>query len=597
MSDRNSASGTLGTVPPEPLADFAKVAEQSRRILVDFMDRHTERVRQGDLDPFNIGNAFFEMTAQMMANPAKLAEAQISLWRDYMALWQHTADRMMGRAGEPVAAPAPDDRRFKDSEWNENQLFDFIKQSYLLSARWLQATVEGVEGLDPVSRRKVDFYTRQFVDAMAPTNFALTNPEVFRATRESKGENLVGGLRNLLDDLERGGGDGPAIKMIDENAFKIGENIAITAGKVVQRTDLAELIQYSPTTETVYRRPLLIVPPWINKYYILDLRPENSFIRWAVAQGFTVFVISWINPDETLTDKEFVDYMAEGPLAALDAIEQATGERAVNAIGYCLGGTLLATTLAYMAARKDDRIKAATFFTALVDFAEAGDLQVFVDEEQVTQLEERMAEKGYLDAEAMAKTFNMLRANDLIWSFVINNYLLGRDPLPFDLLHWNSDSTRMPAKMHSFYLRKMYIDNLLRTPGGIELDGTPIDLGGVTIPTYLLAAKDDHIAPWKACFAANHLFKGPSRFVLAASGHVAGVINPPDKQKYGYWTSDSKSRDPEKWLDGATDSAGSWWPDWARWLARRSGKKVVARVPGDGKLKVLDDAPGRYILT
>ena len=581
---------------PDDDIDFARVAEQSRKIVADFMARHNERLIEGDVDPLNVSSAFFEMAAQMMADPARLAQAQMSLWQDYMALWQHTTERMMGVEKTPLIEPAKDDRRFRHADWDDNLLFDYLKQSYLLTARWLHSTVDDIEGLDRDTQHKIDFYTRQFVDAIAPTNFALTNPEVIRATHESHGENLIRGLRNLLDDLEDGGGHGPAIRMIDENAFKIGENIAISPGKVVMRTDLAELIQYTPTTEQVYRRPLLIVPPWINKYYILDLRPENSFIRWAVDQGFTVFVLSWANPDEALADKEFVDYMHEGPLAALDAIEQATGMRDVNAIGYCLGGTLLATTLAYMAATDDKRIKAATFFTSLVDFTEAGDLRVFVDEDQVAALEKQMAEKGYLDAEAMAKTFNMLRANDLIWSFVVNNYLLGRDPPPFDLLYWNSDSTRMPAKMHSFYLRRMYMENLLAEPGGISLDGVPIDLGKVTVPTYILAAKEDHIAPWTACYAATRLLGGDARFVLAASGHVAGVINPPVKAKYGYQTGESKGVAAQDWMDAAESHDGSWWPDWAAWLKRRSGKKVAARMPGEGALKALADAPGEYIL-
>ena len=589
--------GNPSETRPDEGLDFARIAEQSRQIVADFMARHSERLNEGDVDPMNVSSAFFEMAAHMIANPARLAQAQMSLWQDHMALWQHATERMMGVESEPLIEPHKDDRRFRDSEWNENLLFDYFKQSYLLTARWLHATVDDVEGLDRDTQHKIDFYTRQFVDAIAPTNFALTNPEVLRATQESHGENLIRGLQNLLDDLEKGGGHGPAIRMIDETAFKVGENIAIAPGKVIMRTDLAELIQYTPSTEQVYARPLLIVPPWINKYYILDLRPENSFIRWAVDQGFTVFVVSWANPGEALADKEFVDYMHEGPLAALDAIEQATGQRDVNTIGYCLGGTLLATTLAYMAAKKDTRIKAATFFTSLLDFTEAGDLRVFVDEDQIASLEKQMAEKGYLEAEAMARTFNMLRANDLIWSFVTNNYLLGRDPLPFDLLYWNSDSTRMPAKMHSFYLRRMYMENLLAKPGGISLDGVPIDLGKVKIPTYILAAKEDHIAPWTACYAATHLMSGPTRFILAASGHVAGVINPPVKAKYGYQTGETEGLAAQDWLDAAEAYDGSWWPDWAAWLKPRSGKKVSARTPGDGKLKALADAPGDYILS
>ena len=410
-----------------------------------------------------------------MADPSRLVQAQLSLWNDYLTLWQRTAQRFLGGDAQPMIEPSAGDRRFRDAAWTENTLFDFIKQSYLLTARWMQSTVRDVEGIDERTARKVDFYTRQFVDALAPSNFLMTNPEALRATIETKGENLLDGLKNLLDDLERGKGH-LAIKMTDMEAFRIGENIAVTPGKVVYQNDLMQLLQYEPTTENVKRRPLLIIPPWINKFYILDLRPSNSFIRWAVSQGHTVFVISWVNPDEHLAAKTFTDYMLEGPLVALDAIEQATGERDANVIGYCLGGTLLASTLAYMAVKRDNRIKSATYLVTMVDFAEAGELSVFIDEEQLSALEERMNTKGYLEGRDMATTFNMLRANDLIWSFVVNNYLLGKSPFPFDLLYWNADSTRMPAAMHSFYLRNMYQENLLVKPGGITLDGVPIDL-------------------------------------------------------------------------------------------------------------------------
>mgnify|MGYP001360901424 FL=1 len=581
---------------PDPIEiskAMASIAERSQRIVSDFLQRQSgEGV--GMSDPLNIGRAFLEMTARLMADPAKLVQAQMNLWQDYMNLWQATARKLMGEESEPVIQPSPEDRRFRDAAWQENQLFDFIKQSYLLSARWLQSTVREIEGLDEKTARKVDFYTRQFVDAMAPSNFVMTNPEVLRATIESGGENLIKGLQNLLDDLERGKGK-LAIKMTDLEAFRLGENIAVTPGKVIFQNDLMQLIQYTPTTETVYRRPLLIIPPWINKYYILDLREKNSFIKWAVAQGHTVFVISWVNPDERLARKTFEDYMVEGPLAAFDAMEQATGEREFNVIGYCLGGTLLAATLAWMAAKGDDRVASATFLTTLTDFSEPGELGVFIDEEQLTALEQRMNEKGYLDGHAMAMTFNMLRANDLIWSFVVNNYLLGKDPFPFDLLYWNSDSTRMPAAMHSFYLRKMYQENLLVKPGGITLKGVPIDLRKVAVPTFILSTKEDHIAPWKSTYAATRIYSGPVKFVLAASGHIAGVVNPPDAHKYSYWTNSKLPADPEDWLRGAKENPGSWWPEWAKWVSKFGGGKVPARQPGDGKLKPIEDAPGSYV--
>ncbi|GIX10624.1 alpha/beta hydrolase [Elioraea sp.] len=573
--------------------NMADIASRSQRIVMEFLKRQNDAQMPG-FDPLNIGSAFLEMTARMMANPAKLVQAQMSFWQDYMLLWQNTARRLMGDTPEPVVEPPPGDRRFKHEDWHENEVFDFIKQSYLLSARYVQNIVKNVDGLDDKTAQKLDFYARQFVDALAPTNFLLTNPEVLRRTVETGGENLVRGLNNLLADLERGKGK-LHIKMTDYEAFKVGENIATTPGAVVFQNDLMQLIQYAPSTETVLKRPLLITPPWINKYYILDLRPKNSFVRWAVAQGHTVFMISWVNPDERLAEKTFEDYMLEGPLAALDAIEQATGEREVNAIGYCLGGTLLACTLAHMAAKNDSRIKAATFFTTLVDFAEAGELTVFIDEEQLRALEESMQRKGYLDGSEMAATFNMLRANDLIWSFVVNNYLLGQEPFPFDLLYWNSDSTRMPAAMHSFYLRKMYQENKLVQPGGITLGGTPIDLGHITVPSYILATREDHIAPWKACYKATQIYGGRKRFVLAASGHIAGVVNPPDAGKYSHWVNTELPPDPEAWLAGATELAGSWWPDWQRWVASLSKAKVPARQPGDGRLAVIEPAPGSYV--
>jgi len=510
-----------------------------------------------------------------------------------LTLWQRTTQRFLGGSAEPMIEPPAGDRRFRDKAWTDNTLFDFIKQSYLLTARWLQGTVKQVDGIDERTARKIDFYTRQFVDAIAPSNFLMTNPEVLRATIESRGENLINGLKNLIDDLERGKGR-LAIKMTDMAAFRIGENIALTPGKVVYQNDLLQLIQYVPTTATVKRRPLLIMPPWINKFYILDLQPANSFIRWAVGEGHTVFVVSWVNPDERLATKTFADYMREGPLAALDAIEQAIGEREANVIGYCLGGTLLASTLAYMAVKRDTRIKSATYFVAMVDFAEAGELSVFIDEEQLAALEERMDAKGYLEGRAMATTFNMLRANDLIWSFVVNNYLLGKSPFPFDLLYWNADSTRMPAAMQSFYLRNMYQENLLVKPGGISLDGVPIDLRKIKTPSFLLSTREDHIAPWRSTYAATQIYKGPVKFVLSASGHIAGVVNPPGS-KYGHWENDNNPPTPEEWFATATAVPGSWWPVWERWVSQYSGGEVPARHPGYGKLKPIEDAPGSYV--
>jgi polyhydroxyalkanoate synthase len=574
---------------------FKDIAERSRKLLQEFAERYRSDGPQ-PVDPLRLTQTFMDFTAKMLADPNRLMQAQIELWQQYMRLWQVTTQRMLGQTVEPMAEPARGDKRFNDPAWKDEVVFDYIKQSYLLTARWLQGTVKEVEGIDDKTAQKVDFYTRQFIDAMSPSNFALTNPQVVKATLDSKGENLVKGLQNLLTDLERGKGR-LAIRQTDMNAFQVGGNVATSPGKVVYQNEVMQLIQYAPRTEEVYSTPLLIVPPWINKFYILDLKPENSFIKWATERGYTVFVVSWVNPDERLTKLVFEDYMKLGPLAALDAIEKATGQRKASAIGYCIGGTLMATTLAYMAARGDDRIAACTFFTAQVDFTEPGELGVFIDEDQLAGVEEVMSKKGYLDGTEMATTFNMLRANDLIWSFVVNNYLLGKDPFPFDLLFWNADATRMPAAMHSYYLRNMYQKNLLVKPGGLVIDNVPIDLRKISIPIYLQAGKDDHIAPAKSVYKATQLLSGPVRFMLAGSGHIAGVVNPPHAKKYQHWLNETPKNPPtlEEWRAGATEYPGSWWNDWDRWLSEKSGPKVPARIPGEGGLPALEDAPGSYV--
>lgn len=581
------------TDPGEFVRNMVRVGIQSQRLLADFFKNQTAKFGSEPLDPLNLGGAFMDLLRGMVADPAAIMEAQFSLWHDYMELWERTARRMLGGDTEPVVSPAAADRRFKDKEWQENQIFAFIKQSYLLTANWLQNTVANVEGLDAQSRRRIQFYTKQFADAFAPTNFVLTNPEVLRTTLRSNGENLVRGLNNLLEDLDRGQGQ-LAIRQ-STDVFKVGENIATAPGKVIFRNSLIELLQYAPSTKEVYERPLLIFPPWINKFYILDLRPENSFIRWAVAQGYTVFVASWVNPDNRLARKTFEDYMREGIFAALDAVAQATGIRDPNVIGYCIGGTLLTATLAYMADKGDDRVHSATFFAAQADFSEAGDLQIFIDDVQLEALEQQMeASGGVLEGNRMATTFNMLRANDLIWSFVVNNYLLGRDPVPFDLLYWNSDTTRMPEATHLFYLRKFYKENAL-AKGMLELGGAKLDLAKIKVPIYLQSAKEDHIAPYRSVYKTTQLVKGPVRFILAGSGHIAGVINPPAAKKYQHWTNEKLPAKVEDWLAGATEHPGSWWTDWDKWLAPLSGKKIPARKPGDGKLKPLGDAPGTYV--
>jgi polyhydroxyalkanoate synthase len=590
---------TKDTEPTPDPAEVAKilgeVAERSSNVMADFVTRHANGKGLAFTDEFGIARAFMDMWAKLLANPMALAQAQMNMYFDYLRLWQSSWLKLLGQTAEPVAAPEQGDNRFKDEDWQNNFVFDYVKQSYLIAARHIHDVVSGVQGLPDESKKKVDFFTRQYVDALSPSNFALTNPQVLRETMKSGGTNLVKGLKNLLEDLDEGDGQ-LRIKMTDEKAFRIGQNVATTPGKVVFQNDLMQLIQFNPSTEQVFRQPLLIIPPWINKYYILDLREKNSFIKWAAAQGHTVFVVSWVNPDARLANKNFEDYMLEGPLAALDAIEQATGERSVNAIGYCLGGTLLGATLAYMAAKNDTRVNSATFFVALLDFSIPGELGVFIDEQQVENLERRMNERGFLEGSEMAGTFSMLRSNDLVWSFVINNYLMGKEPFPFDLLYWNSDSTRMPARMHSFYLRNMYLKNALKDPGGVTLAGVPIDLGKVKTPAYFISTAEDHIAPWKSTYLGARHLGGPVRFVLGGSGHIAGIVNPPAAKKYSYCTNERLAPVPDDWQVAATRHEGSWWNDWQAWMEARNGtERVPARVPGDGKLKVIEDAPGSYV--
>jgi polyhydroxyalkanoate synthase len=546
-------------------------------------------------DVRRIGKPILDVATSYVKNPLKLVEAQAQLWNGYLDLWQSTTRRLMGQETEPVVQPARADKRFKDSDWQNNVAFDLMKQSYLLMSQWLGQQVRDTEGVDEHTRKKAEFYVKQFADAFSPSNFLLTNPQVLRATLQSNGENLVLGMQHLLEDVERGHGK-LNIQQTDMKAFELGRNIALTPGKVVFQNDLIQLLQYEPTTGKVHKRPLLIFPPWINKYYILDLTPEKSFVRWAVEQGYTVFVVSWVNPDAQQAMISFESYMIDGAYPALDAIEKATGEKDVNAIGYCIGGTLLASTLAHMAAKNDGRIKSATFFATQVDFTEAGDLQVFVDEGQIAGLEQQMeANGGLLEGSAMASTFNMLRSNELIWSYVVNNYLLGREPVPFDLLYWNADATRMPAKMHLFYLRECYLRNNL-AEGRMELGGETLDLSKIKIPIYLQSSREDHIAPYNSVYKATRLFGGDVKFIVAGSGHIAGVINPPSARKYQYWTNDARPRLAKEWLEEATETPGSWWHDWESWLKPQSGPLVNARAPGDGKLKVLEDAPGSYVL-
>ena len=588
-----SAESTPGLDSQEFARNMLTVGVKSQQLLLDFAARLARRDSAQPLDPLNISGAMMTLVKAMSGDREAVAAAQAQWWNGFMTLWESTARRMLGGEAPSVVEPAPGDRRFRADAWKQNEIFDFIKQSYLLTANAMQDMVGKLHGLDETERQRVGFYTRQFADAFAPTNFPLTNPEVLKATLASNGENLVKGLDNLLADIERGHGELSIRQSAD--GFTIGENVATAPGKVVFRNAVMELLQYAPATDEVYQRPLLIFPPWINKFYIIDLRPENSFVRWLVGQGYTVFLVSWVNPGAEMADAGFEEYMKGGIFAALDAVEKATGVRDPNCVGYCIGGTLLAATLAYMAAKKDDRVHSATFWAAQTDFSEAGELSVFVDEAQLDALKAKMdSEGGVLPGSKMAGAFNMLRANDLIWSFVINNYMLGKQPMPFDLLYWNSDTTRMPEKLHLSYLRNCYKENALAL-GKMTLDGVTLDLSRIKVPAYFQSAKEDHIAPAASVFKGAKLFGGPVRFILAGSGHIAGVINPPAAKKYQYWTNDKKAVSLDAWRAGAKETAGSWWPDWDKWLSKLSGDKVPARTPGDGKLKVLCDAPGTYV--
>ena len=576
--------------------NMAKATELWQRILqITTAHRMAQPVAtMGHTDPLSLAESAIHMARHISFDPNKLAEAQLGLARDHMKLWQWWTDQMLGRNATPTVEANPKDRRFNDEGWANSSVFDFIKQNYLINARWLQDMVGNIDGLDAHTAHKLNFFTRQFVDAMAPSNFVFTNPEVMRTMLETNGESVVTGLGHLLADIEKGGGE-LRISMTDENAFTLGKNIAATPGSVVYENDLMQLIQYAPTTQTVYKTPLLLIPAWINKYYIFDLTAERSYVRWLVSQGYTVFVISWVNPDEKLGRKSFEDYLRQGPLAALDVIEKICGTKQTSIIGYCLGGTLTAITLSYLRTiGESSRVASATYLTTLIDFAEAGDIAVFIDETQLDALEARMSERGYLEASEMNTTFNMLRANDLIWSFVVNNYLLGKQHFPFDLLYWNSDSTRMPAAMHAFYLRNMYQKNNLIKPGGITLLDTPINLAKLTTPSYVLATREDHIAPWTSAYIATQVYDGECVFSLSDSGHVAGVINPPVKKKYCYWVNDKLPAKADDWFKSAKQHPGSWWDHWHVWQSKRMGVKVPARKPGNAKYKPIEPAPGRY---
>jgi polyhydroxyalkanoate synthase len=597
MSDLTTESNVAKKFDPEAFAmNLAKAMESSGQALAAYLKPRDDGEAK-DKPPSEMGEViktFSTVADYWLSDQTRAAELQMKLGKAYLDLWGSSMRRLVGEEAPPAIAPAPRDKRFADPEWKSNQFFDFVMQAYLLSTQWAQDLVRNAEGLDPHTRKKAEFYVQQITNALAPSNFVLTNPEVLRETLASSGDNLVRGMKMLAEDIEAGSGT-LRIRQSDPSNLEVGVNMATTPGKVIFQNDLMQLIQYTPSTENVLRTPLLIVPPWINKFYILDLKPEKSYVKWCVDQGITVFLISWVNPDKTLGKKTFDDYMKEGPLAAMDAIEKATGELKVHTAGYCVGGTLLATTLAWLAEKRRQRVTSATFFAAQVDFTHAGDLLVFVDEGQISALERDMQAAGVLEGSKMAMAFNMLRSNDLIWSYVVSNYLKGKAPSSFDLLHWNSDATRMPAANHSFYLRNCYLENRLST-GSMVLDNTLLDLSKVKVPIYNLATKEDHIAPADSVLYGSQFFGGPVKFVLSGSGHIAGVVNPPASNKYQFWTNDNiKDTTLADWLKGAQEHKGSWWPDWRAWLTSIDAEQVPARAVGTDALPAIEDAPGSYV--
>jgi polyhydroxyalkanoate synthase len=574
--------------------NLARAALTAQGAIAEMALRQADRPAALSPDPFHVAPALTQVMGRLAAQPDRMMRAQADLFSRYLDLWQVTARRAGGETVEPVVTPAKGDKRFSDPDWSDNPVFDAIKQSYLITSNWLNGLVSDVDGVDPLEKRRVEFFVKMLTDAFSPSNFLASNPAALKEVMATGGQSLVKGMENFQADLQRGGGQ-LAIAQTDYELFKIGENVATAPGKVVFRNEIIELLQFSPTTEEVFEIPLVIFPPWINKFYILDLRPENSMIRWLASQGITVFVASWVNPDARLATKTFEDYMRQGVYEGVAAALKQTGVDHVNTVGYCIGGTLLSATLAHMTARGDTSIGSATFFAAQQDFSEAGDLLLFTNEDWLKDLEAKMDEGGgVLSGQTMADTFNALRSNDLIWSFFVNNYLLGKEPKPFDLLFWNSDQTRMPKTLHTYYLRRFYGENAM-AKGQLTLDGVQIDLSTVKVPVYVQSSKEDHIAPARSVYKGARLFGGPVTFTMAGSGHIAGVINAPAAHKYQHWTNDDLPPTLDEWQAGAVEHPGSWWPHWAGWLKARSGKMVKARDPALGPLKPLGDAPGEYV--
>ncbi|RUR29901.1 class I poly(R)-hydroxyalkanoic acid synthase [Vreelandella nanhaiensis] len=579
-------------------AQLKEVGDQYQGLMQDLLARMVPSEAAGSIHE-DMRKSFEAGAQALMKNPGLLWQTQMRLLQDQWLLWQQNMRALAGEQVAPLITPSKNDRRFKDEAWTQDPHYASIMQQYLLFSKIVEDLVESLEGMDSAQQRNLAFYARQIVSAMAPTNFLSTNPEVMRRTLETRGQNLVEGLARLREDLENSA-EGINVCMTERNAFGIGENVAVTPGAVVYENELIQLIQYAPSTEKTFKTPLLIVPPWINKYYILDLRQDNSMVKWMLDQGHTVFLISWRNPGPEQHDITWADYMQMGPISAMDAIERACGEKSVNLVSYCVGGTLAASTVAYLAGtRQARRVKSVTYMATLQDFRDPGDIGVFLNESVLQGLEKTMQLKGYLDGRSMAYTFNLLRENDLFWSFYINNYLKGEMPSAFDLLHWNTDGTNLPAGTHAWYLRHMYLENRLVEPGGIELDGVKIDLRKVSTPSYFVSTKEDHIAKWNSTYYGALLPKGPVTFVLGGSGHIAGIVNPPQKNKYGYWSNDALPESHDAWLENATYNEGSWWPHWQAWMTQNgyadAQKMVPSRKPGQGKLDIIEPAPGRYV--
>lgn len=565
----------------------SRLTESLAKNAEDFAARHPR------IDPLGLAPYAAEVTTKLLGDPNKYLDANRRLWEGYMNIWKAGVEGFKEGKDTQIR-----DKRFSGAEWQSNFMFDILRRTYLHTSGWFNGLIDEVDDIDDMTRRKARFFTQQLSNAFSPSNFLMTNPVAIKELIETKGASLNEGIRNLVSDFERGNGR-LSLSQTDYSAFEVGKNIAITPGKVVYRGKLFELIQYTPTTDTVYKNPILIFPPWINKFYIMDLTAKNSLIKWLVAQGHTVFVVSWINPSQEYKDYSFDEYVEQGVLEALNQVQMTDNIYKINCVGYCIGGTLLASTMAYLAKQGDNRINSATFFASQQDFVEAGDLKIFTDDASYQFISDEIeAAGGVLDSSIMADTFNYLRSNDLVWSFVVNNYLMGKSPKPFDLLFWNSDQTRMPQKLHLFYIENMYRQNNLAR-GCLKIKGETINLNDVKQPIYMQSSKDDHIAPYRSIYRGARLFGGDVRMILAGSGHIAGVINHPDANKYQHWLPEDGAKLPEtvdEWQETLTEHPGSWWNDWAKWLDSLGGKKVPARTPGSGDLAVICDAPGTYVL-